>query len=194
MRKLTRIPCPKVLVDKGQKWTKRMVDKGQWTAWPQDDNKKLNHILRDEGLKEQTQAHCSYCDRTPVDLTGVETIDHFRPKSKFLPLALEWTNLFYCCSRCQSVKREKYDDDLLKPDAEDYDFDRYFMWKFETGELLPNDVAPEEMQQRARYTISTLKLSDKHPAWRLKELHIYRALGLMDLDDRCYRDFLERAI
>jgi uncharacterized protein (TIGR02646 family) len=134
---------------------------------------------------------------TPISPPGRETIDHFHPKSGphgRLDLSLEWTNLFYCCDHCQQKKQDQFEEALLKPDAVDYAFDLYFQWDFATGELLPNEVAPADFQHRATRTIEILKLDVKHPVLRLKELRDYLAGGAVDLDDFCYRDFLERAV
>ncbi len=196
MRKFTRADCPQVLKDKGAAWTDSLVNRGHWTDWPQYKNRKLNQILNDQGLRDQTQEHCSYCDMTPISPPGRETIDHFHPKSGphgRLDLALEWTNLFYCCDHCQQMKGDQFDEALLKPDASDYFFDKYFQWDFANGELKPNEVAPPEIQHRAKQTIKIFKLCEKHPILRLKELRNYLAGGATNLDDHSYRDFLERA-
>ena len=197
MRKFTRAACPQVLEENGAEWTARLVARGRWTDWPRKNNRALNQILMQEGLRDQTQEHCSYCDFTPISPPGRETIDHFHPKSGphgRLELALEWTNLFYCCDHCQQKKREQFDEALLRPDADDYDFDVYFQWNFSTGELLPNEVAPTEFQHRAARTIQILKLNEKHPPLRLIERRDYPAGGSVGLDDFSYRDFLERAV
>ncbi|MBN8459643.1 MAG: hypothetical protein J0M04_17575 [Verrucomicrobia bacterium] len=196
MRKFERAECPQVLKDKGAGWTATLVERGRWTGWPQHNKRKLNHILTDEGLRDQTQAHCSYCDMTPICPPGRETIDHFQPKSGEkgrLDLGFEWTNLFYCCDHCQQMKLEQFEDALLKPDDADYAFDIYFQWDFATGELRPNEVAEPEIQHRATRTIEIFKLSEKHPSLRLKALRDFRAVEAANPDDYSYRDFLERA-
>jgi uncharacterized protein (TIGR02646 family) len=196
MRKLTRVQCPEVLTLKGAEWTERVVQRGYWTDWPQYKKRDLNNILHDEGLRAQTQAHCSYCDMTPICPPGRETIDHFHPKSGpqgRLDLAFEWTNLFYCCDHCQQKKGDQFEDALLKPDMQDYNFDAYFQWDFATGQIAPNEIATPENQQRAKRTIAILKLHEKHPALRMKALRDYQAAERSNLDDYSYRDFLERA-
>lgn len=197
MRKLNRVQCPEVLTQKGAEWTARVVKRGHWTDWPQHHGRKLNSILNDEGLRAQTQEHCSYCDMTPINPPGRETIDHFHPKSGphgRLDLAFEWTNLFYCCDHCQQMKRDQFEEALLKPDTPDYDFDAYFQWDFATGQIAPNEIASQEDQHRAERTIAILKLHEKHPALRMKALKTYQAQQDSKLDDFSYRDFLERAV
>lgn len=196
MRKFERAECPQALTERGSKWTARLVERGHWTEWPQYNRQTLNLVLLENGLRSQTQEHCSYCDMTPISPPGRETIDHFHPKSGDqgrLDLGFEWTNLFYCCDHCQQMKLEQFEDALLKPDDADYAFDIYFQWDFATGELRPNEVAPPEIQHRAIRTIAIFKLCEKHPALRLKVLRDYRAVGTPNVDDYSYRDFLERA-
>jgi len=197
MRKLTRMECPAALTLKGKEWTDRLVERGRWTGWPRHQNRDFNQLLLDEGLRAQTQEHCSYCDMTPICPPGRETIDHFHPKSGpqgRLELAFEWTNLFYCCDHCQQKKGDQFDHDLLKPDTPDYDFDAFFQWDFATGQITPNEIATPENQQRARRTIEILKLHEKHPALRMKALREFLASGCRNVDDYSYRDFLERAL
>jgi 5-methylcytosine-specific restriction endonuclease McrA len=129
MRKIQRADCPQDLIEKGPEWTQRFVARRKWTGWPQHGNRQLNHILQDEGLRNQTQDHCSYCDTPPISPPGEDTIDHFRPKSGpqgHPHLAYTWENLFYCCTYCQGKKRDQIEEVLLTPGEANYEFLRYF--------------------------------------------------------------------
>lgn len=67
-----------------------------------------------EALLEMTHSKCSYCEcKINVESKDV-TIDHFKPKSLYPELVVEWENLFPVCLRCN---REKSDCDeiLLNP-------------------------------------------------------------------------------
>ena len=197
MRKFARAECPQALKDKGAEWTATLVERGRWTSWPQYKTRGLNQELLANGLRSQTQDHCSYCDITPVCPPSRETIDHFRPKSGAkgrLDLAFEWTNLFYCCDNCQQQKREDFEEALLKPDEPDYEFLKYFQWEFATGRLLPSEVATQVDQHRAERTIELLKLNDKHPYWRVIKRNELAGHRPDSLDDCSYRDFLELAL
>lgn len=57
-------------------------------------------------LREEFDGRCVYC-RAIDRIKGQETfgVDHYRPKSLFPDLACEYLNLFYCCNRCNSLKR-----------------------------------------------------------------------------------------
>ncbi|MGL4421189.1 MAG: retron system putative HNH endonuclease [Gemmataceae bacterium] len=157
MRKFQRLASPKLLEENCSKWN------DQWTElrkanhhaawkWYHHGGKTLReHIL--PILSEQTQAHCSFCDVHPVDGASLETIEHFRPKSSFPEQAYSWSNLYYCCDACQNSKREKYDELLLRPDAESYQFQRYFIYDYTTGGIQPNPMSSERDQQQAQKTI-----------------------------------------
>jgi hypothetical protein len=47
-------------------------------------------------------------------------------------------------------KGDDFDENLLKPDDEDYDFDKYFDIRWDTGELIPNSDASYADQTRAK--------------------------------------------
>ena len=184
MRKILRGDCPQALNEKGAEWTERYGASGYWPTYKK---RNLRDILLDEGLRDQTLKHCSYCDTIPFYPPGEETIDHFRPKATYPHLAYAWENLFYCCPFCQ---RKKYEEALIKPDDADYEFARYFQWEFATGRLLPNEVATSEDQYRAERTIELLRLNLKHAESRvfLRESLETRPLSL---DRHPYRDFIE---
>jgi uncharacterized protein (TIGR02646 family) len=108
-----------------------------------------------------TARHCSYCDGYPLDATGQAEIDHFRPKSQevFYELVCAWENLFLICSRCNAAKRDRWDPALLRPDDPDYAFERYFLFRFDSGELEPASGIPEDDRHRALRTIEIFDLN-----------------------------------
>jgi uncharacterized protein (TIGR02646 family) len=140
-------------------------------------------------LRAQTQDHCSFCDNYPICPPSKHTIEHFRPKSRFPREAYRWENLYYCCDHCQQ-KGEEFEEGLLRPDAEDFEFDRYFRWEFTKGELLPNDLATPEDQHRAQVTIRLYRLNEGHPACRKRAQHQRGKDPQAPLDDFPYRGFL----
>ncbi len=122
-------------------------------------------------------------------------IDHFRPKSRpeFYYLAYAWTNLFLTCTACNSAKREQWDEALLRPDEEDFAFERYF-YAEATGELIPRPGASTVDQHRARRTIAILGLNagDKVLARRSAARAMRRAAP-GELDEFPYRFLLPLA-
>lgn len=140
-----------------------------------------------ELLTQITEKHCSYCDGHPMGTFARETIDHFRPTSAYPRLAYVWCNLFLCCDVCQSAKRNLFDRKLLKPDAVDYHFEKYFMVNYRTGEIEINPMASTYDQERAKLTIEMFNLNGiGRPQSRLREMRLFGSSGY-ELDDFSYR-------
>jgi uncharacterized protein (TIGR02646 family) len=83
-----------------------------------------------------------------------DTIDHFKPKSNqnYHNQAYRWENLYLACADCQKDKVQKFNDLLLAPDAEDYAFERYFIYNFHTHEIEINPGLSESDTNRALVT------------------------------------------
>ena len=141
-----------------------------------------------------TAGHCSYCDGHPLSATSIETVDHFRPKSRpeFYKLVCEWTNLFLTCTACNLAKRERWDEALLRPDDPEYRFERYFEYRFDTGELQPSAAASFDEQQRARRTIDIFQLNRAGACGSRKRMirYVRRLEGDDGADDWPYRYLL----
>lgn len=197
MRKLTRPPAPDFLQINAQTWNTNWVQRREQNPtakfqWAQFQSQPVNQLLR-EPLAAMTDEHCAFCDRFTVE---PETIEHFKPKSdpRFMNLAYEWTNLYFCCGGCQSSKRERWDDRLLQPDSEDYDFRRYFEFDYTTGQIRPNCMASPDDQARASITIQLYDLdSQKRRRYRRIELEKWRKEST-DVNLFAYRDYLEVAM
>ena len=200
MRKQTRPPIPEVLKKHGERWTR------QWIKRRSQNPNAAFHWYKVDGqsariwclpvLKEMTQGHCAFCDAFPLDDRSKEPIEHFRPKSdpRFFEQAYAWDNLFYCCEHCQGSKREQWDEDLLRPDASDYSFDKYFLFDYTTGQIRPNCMVSANQQRRAEVTVRLygLDLEEKRRHRRL-ELRKWQRSRERHLDDWAYRDYLDMA-
>jgi uncharacterized protein (TIGR02646 family) len=163
MMPMERTPTPPILVEKGPVWTeafskRRAQDQHCAFHWPKVGSEYLNRVLGRE-LQVMTAQHCAYCDHYELGPASQETIDHFRPKSTFPELAYDWSNLFPACNVCQSSKREKFEEALLKPDAPEYSFERFFIFDFATGEIQPCPSSSVEERNRAETTIRILGLN-----------------------------------
>jgi uncharacterized protein (TIGR02646 family) len=165
MRACTRGPEPDLLTRFGMEIsrdyaTRRRENRHHRFQWPEREGQSLLAVLRTE-LRLMTNERCSYCDGHPIDATGQDTIDHFRPKGNpaFYELVCVWTNLFLTCSACNHAKGERWNEGLLRPDDPDFSFERYFEYRFDTGELHPNGAAIPDDQVRARMTIELLHLN-----------------------------------
>lgn len=139
---------------------RRRADPSYRYQWPQRDGQRLYDVAH-TALRAMTDDRCSYCDGHPIDAVGEDQIDHFCPKGlpQFYELVCAWTNLFLTCSACNKAKRDNWDELLLRSDAEDYAFERYFEYRFDTGELHPNGAASDGDRARAAKTIGLLALN-----------------------------------
>ena len=193
MRKFHRAAEPSCLAENwnrwGENWERRhAANASARFGWPAVGGKPVNQTIL-PALKAQTQGHCSFCDNF-VSPPGIDTIEHFRPKTRFPREAYHWPNLYFCCPFCQHQKRGQYDEALLAPDHLEYDFDRYFRWDYTSGDLLVNAQASAADQERAALTIRTYGLNELHPSLRRREFR-RRSRCLDDpLDEFAYRDFL----
>src|SRR5580658_691930 len=105
MRKFQRVNQPEFLAENWEAWgleweERRNANNAALFNWRQIDNVPVNHRLLPL-LKGQTQNHCSFCDAFPVAPPSIETIEHFRPKTRYLRVAYQWENLYFCCTHCQ---------------------------------------------------------------------------------------------
>ncbi len=192
--KLQRPTPPDWLTQNWEKWgqqyeQKKVAKPSYEFKWRSYQGKKVNLHLMDL-LLEMTKRHCSFCDSSPLVSQIRETMEHFRPKSAYPRLVYQWGNLFACCGRCQDAKRDKFDELLLKPDEIEYEFNRYFFFDAQTGELTPQSQATPEDQNRAAVTIQLYKLNEfGRPDARLTVLEMSAAIQYSSLttDDFSYR-------
>lgn len=162
MIKITRSPIPGFLAANAAQWNtdfvqRRTANPKYQFSWCSYQNKPVNEHL-EPILLEMTARHCAFCDGYELGGNIKPTIEHFRPKSRFPSLAYEWANLFPACHYCQE-KRDEFDEKLLKPDEDDYAFERYFYFENNTGELIPNPQATPADQERAAKTIELYRLN-----------------------------------
>jgi len=170
--KIVRGEMPKFLQDNWRRWTNQYLKSNSIFQWATHKGKTVNQHLR-EPLLTMTDKHCSFCDGYPMGRMTRNTIEHFRPKSrsKYPKLAYYWTNLFIACDVCQE-KNSDFDKLLLKPDALDYEFYKYFIFDSLSGEIKPNPRASKLNQDRAKITIKIYKLNENNlPEFRLEELN-----------------------
>jgi uncharacterized protein (TIGR02646 family) len=194
MEKVNRTDAPAWLAAKWEVWGReweekfRTTEKASAFSWRRYQNKGRTELAAD--LSAMTQHHCSFCDAHPMGSRIKETIEHFKPKSKFPLLAYQWENLFICCGICQE-KGDEFHDMLLKPDVKNYDFDDYFDIDWVTGKLMPNAMATPDNRARAELTIKLYKLNEYgKPDDRLLELAKFSDEN--NIDQYSYRFFLKR--
>jgi uncharacterized protein (TIGR02646 family) len=189
---------PEILGLKAQEWTDSFLEKRKQNpkhkhSWIQ--NRINYHPEFYNALGEITAFHCSYCDEFPID-QRVKQIDHFKPVSSFLHLVYEWSNLYMSCVGCNTSKLAQYNDLLLRPDAEDYVANDYFLFDTMTGIIEINETKGKEYVERAMETIKIFDLNNPSIVEkRLKAVNNYlrdKRLGesLLDIDSYDYRNFI----
>jgi uncharacterized protein (TIGR02646 family) len=196
MEKIERTDAPEWLNEKWQEWGKEWAEKCKKKRnpsfrWRRHKNKGRKELERE--LSSMTQHHCSFCDTYPMGKRLESTIEHFKPKFKFPLEAYKWENLFLACRLCQKGKGDRFDEKLLKPDNDDYLFEKYFEIDWFTGELKPNRLAPDADQERARVTIELYRLNaNGKPEDRQEELNKFDQNH--DIDMYSYRFFIKRGL
>jgi len=193
------VPNPVCLDVNAEKWTnefieRRKADNSYWN-WHTYDNEKVDHILK-EILSNLSKSYCTYCGVWTGKKFHNPSIDHFKPKSKFPELSFSWSNLFYSCGDCQTIKGSKYPKDIItiKPDALDYEFDSWFEFSFKTFEVIPKITLCNEDKIIAQETINWLGLNDGvRPKARKREFENYRKTKDEDLDNWSYPFLLRLA-
>jgi uncharacterized protein (TIGR02646 family) len=165
MRKFERLPEPAVLRDNWEQWGEQYKQRREQNPtyrfnWPVVSGVHLNQLLKDD-LLAQTQQHCSYCDKYPLDERGDHTIDHFRPKSTpvFYKEVCYWPNLYISCNGCQNAKLTTYRSELLRPDEMDYSFERYFSYNYSEDKIDARTDLSTEDYERAYWTIKIFDLN-----------------------------------
>lgn len=198
MRPFARGEAPQILADNAEKWGEdwaRRQKEGGAFHWRIVGGEPINRRLL-PALASMTQEHCSFCDAFPVSSASLETIEHFRPKSKHPLEAYKWDNLYYCCDHCQNEKRETFSEleNPVRPDEAGYCFDDFFSWNFADGILEANPNSAPENKRRAEAIINLYKLNNKHPRWRCMERRKLASQHLgassMNPADWAYRTFL----
>lgn len=193
---------PEILGLKYQEWTDSFIEKKKQNpkhkhSWVQD---KVNyHPQFYNALGKLTAYHCSYCDEFPID-QRVKQIDHFKPVSDFNHLVYEWSNLYLSCVGCNFAKKAKYNDLLLRPDAENYVPSDYFLFDTTTGEILINERKGHDYIERAKITRDIFDLNNPSIVEkRLKAVNNFirdKKLGenSFDIDNYDYRNFIEELL
>jgi uncharacterized protein (TIGR02646 family) len=190
--KIEKTPAPEFLQKNYKKWGRQFKaklenpTKSNTFAW--STYKKLKVILRILPLLQaETSCHCSFCDAFPLETTG-ETIEHFRPKSKFPRLSYVWTNLFYCCNYCNGNKLENPERNLLKPDSNGYSFEKYFLFDYESGKIEANPALSPTEKTKANNTILIYGLNLFNRPFRRKfYLKQFQNMQNPDIEDFPYR-------
>ena len=128
-------------------------------------------------LLRGSHGKCMYCE-SQVSHVYFGDVEHIRPKAagKYPHLKFEWTNLGYCCARCNNAKKDQFDETcpLIDPYSED---PAVHLMAF--GSTLRHKAGSE----RGALTISTTDLNRSE----LVERRAIRLNQLQNAIDACYR-------
>lgn len=118
-----------------------------------------------------------YCESS-VSHVYFGDVEHFRPKAfgKYPDLEFEWSNLGYCCARCNNAKKDQFDEacPILDPYSEDPE-----VHLLAFGSLLRHKAGSE----RGAITIKTVDLNRAE----LVERRAVKLVELQNAIDACYR-------
>ena len=155
----------------------------RWTELERSDRQRIR-----AALAQDFGNVCGYCEqscRRPSaahDGRNEETIDHFRPRSGFPKLWLDWLNLVYACRRCNKDKDNKwpaYNDEInqllakiepryteasefVNPNAGSFpkSADDYFEFLIPSGQIKPREGLDDVEWSKSRRTIADINLND----------------------------------
>jgi len=85
-------------------------------------NSDYNHRGNKDALRKAGFDKCMYCE-SKISHIDYGHIEHIKPKAdgKYPELKYEWSNLGYCCAKCNVAKGEKYSEETpyINPYEED---------------------------------------------------------------------------
>lgn len=132
---LSAIPALKALEDNWEKWgIEYMEGKRRWRS-----DTSLYYEIRNT-LMSISKKHCMLCDGYPIGAKSRKTIEHYFPRNEYPCFTFLWENLFYCCDVCNgAASKFRTFEYTLKPDNEDYLFDKYFYFDLNSGKLIVHE-------------------------------------------------------
>lgn len=145
-----------------------------------------------EALRRDSLGKCMYCESF-MDDVSYGAVEHIWPKSLFEDRALEWENLGYCCTRCNTSKGAYWDADEELRVLDPYKDDVQEYLRFAGPITLPRGGST-----RGSLTLHKLKLLDLMPlvTGRMKAIQALEdSLVLWERESRPgYKDFLAERV
>lgn len=126
MKKINRTNAPLSLQQNGNQWTMELLQeiksKGMYNAVADSYKNKYRQPDVQLALEAMYFEKCCYCEQT-IGAESYEHIEHLRPKSNsnFHHLTFEWSNLHWCCQKCNMAKGAKWDvtNPILDPTVDE---------------------------------------------------------------------------
>lgn len=113
----------------------------------------FKQVIRTLGIMAGVGERCMYC-------SGSESaqVEHYRPKTSYPHIALEWSNLLWICGVCNQAKGNRFDESNPPINPVDEDVWSYFFID-QFGNLAPRwNVALNSLDPRAVRTIELQSL------------------------------------
>lgn len=165
--------------EKTKKLREEIFKQKEYPAKKETYNERYKQADIKGALRKIYKNKCAYCEQNVND--AYVHVEHYRPKSIYYWLAYSWDNLFLCCEKCNTIKKDKFkieadkrvefsESDLssihnltekyknierplvINPELEDVEDKLVFDTK--TGSIRSDD-------HRCRYTIDCCKLDRK---------------------------------
>lgn len=179
MHSVTRGLEPVSLKQNKETWFKELKQqieiKGKFSKVEDKYKNKYRQNDVKAALCDMYNRYCCYCEGD-IALTGYAHIEHYKPKSKYPELCFEWNNLHQSCSKCNTNKNDKWDDDnpILNPTDDEPEKYLYF-----NGTIL----CYVQNDKRAKNTVDHLKLNQRSELMNLKTKLLDKVLKYRDETD-----------
>ncbi len=120
MIKINKSPCPEILQENSEVWTKELLKKKENGEGVNTIQNRYKHEDIKNTLKKECFNKCIYCE-SKINHDQFGDIEHILPKSRFPELTFDWENLGFVCIKCNNAKRDYYDEELkiVNPYIED---------------------------------------------------------------------------
>ena len=135
------------------------------------------HPANKKALEDASHGKCMYCE-SQVSHVYYGDVEHIRPKAvnKYPHLTFEWTNLGYCCARCNNAKKDQFEENCPLVDPYTEEPSLHFI---AFGSMVRHRAGSE----RGALTIKTVDLNRAE----LVERRAMRIADLQNAIDACYR-------
>ena len=178
----------------------------QWDSLDAADQRRIRAALRTDFGQ-----CCAYCENRCAasasgDQPNRESVDHFRPRSKFSDLSLDWLNLVYACQRCNGTKGNLWpaesdvvnrrfavvagfvpvtayvNPNIIAGQRPAHEFFEFYVDGANGGQIVPAAPLPVGERLMAQRTIEDLDLNDDYSRVddRLPELRTDRLDFILD--------------
>lgn len=162
MRRLTKGPTPRILVEKGKLWTAAYLAARKNPPVPRTIDLRYQHHEIKEAVVLECFGKCAYCE-SKIRHVAPGDIEHILPSSRVPRKHFEWPNLTLGCPECNRHKLAYYDTQLplLNPYTDDVETLLLHIGPF----VSPRDAAADK---RPLATILKIGFNTRKELWARK--------------------------